>query len=549
MKRRNIFLSILLIFTLLFALCSCHGAQQTPPETGGSSDGDTGGTEVRSDRFEIPEGLDMSREYHITFWGKNESNKQQTETYKAAVAEFERLYPNIHVTYKSYTDYGMIYRDVITNIPTGTTPNVCITYPDHIATYKTGEDVVVSLDSLISDPKYGLGGTELRFDGVGRDEIIGKFLSEGVIDGEQYALPYMRSTEACYVNVSLLEALGYELPDVLTWDFVFEVCEAAMKKGEDGKFLANGQTSLIPMIYKSTDNMMIQMLAQRGADYSTDGGDVLIFNDDTKDILFNISRYAALRAFSTFSISSYPGNSMNRGQCIFAIDSTAGATWMGTDAPNIDIPESELADFEIAVRPVPQYDIENPKMISQGPSICIFDKADPGEVVASWLFAQFLLTDEVQIEYAQSEGYVPVTTSAQSNPEYLHYLSRGGDNNRLYYKVKIDATKLLLDNIDNTFVTPVFNGSANLRNAAGRMIDEVASDARIGTLMSGAYMDSLFNRMISMYHLPAEGADLSEKPMPAEAIALIVTLAVIWVGIGGFVLFGLYKKRKKSPKP
>ena len=45
-----------------------------------------------------------------------------------------------------YTDYGDIYNDVITNISTGTTPNVCITYPDHIATYLTGDNVVVPLD-------------------------------------------------------------------------------------------------------------------------------------------------------------------------------------------------------------------------------------------------------------------------------------------------------------------------------------------------------------------------------------------------------------------
>ena len=50
-----------------------------------------------------------------------------------------------------YTDYGKIYNDVITNIPTDTTPNVCITYPDHIATYLTGANVVVPLDELIDE--------------------------------------------------------------------------------------------------------------------------------------------------------------------------------------------------------------------------------------------------------------------------------------------------------------------------------------------------------------------------------------------------------------
>lgn len=50
-----------------------------------------------------------------------------------------------------YTDYGKIYNDVITNISTNTTPNVCITYPDHIATYLTGQNTVVPLDDLFAD--------------------------------------------------------------------------------------------------------------------------------------------------------------------------------------------------------------------------------------------------------------------------------------------------------------------------------------------------------------------------------------------------------------
>ena len=90
--------------------------------------------------------------------------------------------------------------------------------------------------------------------------------------------------------------------------------------------------------------------------------------------------------------------------------------------------------------------------------------------MASWLFAQYLLTNDVQIAYSQTEGYIPVTTKAQESEEYIDYLSREGEDNSTYYDVKIKACKLLLDNIDNTFVTPVFNGSTSLRNAAGQLI-------------------------------------------------------------------------------
>ena len=87
-----------------------------------------------------------------------------------AIEGFEALYPNVSVAIKLYTNYGDIYNDVITNISTGTTPNVCISYPDHIATYLTGESVVVPLDELISDEKYGLGGSELLFE-IGRAHV------------------------------------------------------------------------------------------------------------------------------------------------------------------------------------------------------------------------------------------------------------------------------------------------------------------------------------------------------------------------------------------
>ncbi len=90
---------------------------------------------------------------------------------------------------------------------------------------------------------------------------------------------------------------------------------------------------MIPFIYKSTDNMMIQLLRQYGAGYSNDQGEIQIFNDTTKQILETVASHVETGAFSTFKISSYPANFMNAGQCVFAIDSTAGATWMGTYFP------------------------------------------------------------------------------------------------------------------------------------------------------------------------------------------------------------------------
>lgn len=495
--------------------------------------------------FSIPEQFDTSKQIEITFWAKNDTNKTQVAIYDSAVAGFEKEYPNVKVNIRYYTDYGKIYNDVITNISTGTTPNVCITYPDHIATYLTGQNQVLELDDLIDDEKYGLGGSDVKFDAPKRNEMVEKYLDECYIGDHLYALPYMRSTEALYVNKTFVEKLGYELPDVLTWDFVWEVSEAAMEKNEDGTFKINGQNVLIPFIYKSTDNMMIQMLKQKGYDFTTDAGDVLLFNDNTKGLLYEISKHAGTRAFSTFKISSYPGNFINAGQCIFGIDSTAGSTWMGPDAPLSDIHKDDVAkDIEVVVRQIPQFDTENPIMISQGPSVCIFNKDDPQEVLASWLFTQYLLTNDVQIPYAQTEGYVPVTLKAQNSAEYQDYLSRGGEDNDLYYSIKLDATNLLLDNIDNTFITPVFNGSASVRDAAGQLIENVTNSMRRKQTVDDAYMKKLYGDIISLYRIDQLGASVSGGgkaadlgPLPLGSRLLIIILGAIWLLIIAYLCY------------
>ena len=499
--------------------------------------------------FTVPEGFDTLKNYEITFWAKNDTNVRQTDIYKQAIADFQELYPNITVNLRLYTDYGKIYNDVITNISTGTTPNVCITYPDHIATYLTGDNVVVPLDDLFSDPAYGLGGSEVRFDSPAQSEIIPQFLEECRIGGYYYAVPYMRSTEACYINKDYVEALGYTLPETLTWDFIWEVSEAAAAKNADGTFALNGQEVLLPFIYKSTDNMMIQMLKQKGAGYSTASGEIQIFNDTTTELLYTIAEHTESGAFSTFKISGYPANFLNAGQCVFAIDSTAGATWMGSDAPLVDIAEENIVDFETAVMPVPQFDPENPQMISQGPSICIFNKEDPQEVLASWLFTQFLLTNEVQIAYSQTEGYVPVTSAAQNTQEYQDYLSRAGEDNDTYYRVKIEASRLLLDHMDDTFITPVFNGSTSLRDTAGELIEEVTKGVRRHQTVDDAFIEELYEEQTSLHHLNETSASGSGKtdlgPLPPTAVTLLSCLAGAWVLI---LLYLFVSRMKKTGK-
>jgi len=187
-------------------------------------------------------------------------------------------------------------------------------------------------------------------------------------------------------------------------------------------------------------------------------------------------------------------------------------------------------------------------MISQGPSMCVFNKNDPQEVLASWLFAQYMLTDKVQIAYAQTEGYVPVTSKAQSTAEYQDYMSRGGEDNQLYYDVKIKAARLLLDNTDNTFVTPVFNGSASLRDAAGQLIETTTKSVKRKQTVNEEFIDKLYDETEALYRLDqgaavSGGSDKDLGPLPPTAKALLGALAATWFCIITYILVRFFKKK------
>ena len=87
MKKQMRFLAtVSLLLTTLF-LSGCHGSKGLK-------------------EFKIPEQFDQSKNYEITFWAKNDTNKSQTAIYQQAIDSFETQFPNIKVNLRLYTDYG-----------------------------------------------------------------------------------------------------------------------------------------------------------------------------------------------------------------------------------------------------------------------------------------------------------------------------------------------------------------------------------------------------------------------------------------------------------
>ena len=538
MKKKLLALGLLSLSAI--TLCSCHHV-------------------MSHEKFIVPTTFDENKQYTISFWAKNDSDQRQVDVYKKAISEFNEYYPNITIELRNFTSYPDIYREVLVNLNTDTAPNVCISYPDNVATYLESENSVVALGDLMKDSNYGFNGSLLKFKPIGEDGIVDSFLHEGIINDEYYTIPYMRSTEALYINKTYVERLGFEVPSVPSWDWLWEVAAKAVEEREGGTSVTSKtdpSKDFKPLIYKSSDNWLIQYAAQANIKYTTKDSDILLFNDDTTKFLLDLKdKCKNKKYYEVFSNTShYPGDLINVWDAIFGIDSTAGSSWIGFDSPQ-GASSLGYESFETELTVIPQVDINNPKMISQGPSICLFNKADSGVVMASWLFAQYLLSDSIQMAYQKTEGYLPVTKSVLNGEEFKNYLN----SDEIYSGCK-KAKELLLNNLDKTFITPVFNGSADVRSAAGYLINAV-STATNAFQTESAIKDKLYPAAIKNYDLtelynktnfdseteeekPKE--EINSKDMKVWKYILIVGLISVWVGLIAYFIYSFIKKKKQE---
>jgi multiple sugar transport system substrate-binding protein len=167
------------------------------------------------------------------------------------------------------------------------------------------------------------------------------------------------------------------------------------------------------------------------------------------------------------SYASYGFKKANEetGKIFMSIGSSAGATY------NRPVPVDGDYPFEVGIAPIPQVDKNNAKVISQGPSLCVFKKANPQEVLASWLFAKFLTTNvEYQARVSESNGYVPVMKSVQQDPTYMEFLSGAQENPTKY--ITAYAVTVAIQQAENCYTSPAFNGSSVARIQVGYLIQK-----------------------------------------------------------------------------
>ncbi len=448
MKKRLI--SLLLVLTVclgLVALVGCSGGT-TGSGNQGNATGDATGEDVT-----------------ITFYHTMGSNLR--DVLDRYIVEFNKLYPNIHIEHEQVGSYDDVRNQITTEITVGNQPNIAYCYPDHVALYNIAK-AVTTLDSFISST-----ATVTRADGTTEtlgltqeqvDDFIAGYYNEGKQfgDGKMYTLPLSKSTEVLYYNKTFFDKHGLTPPT--TWDELETLCATIKSIDPD----------CIPLGYDSESNWFITMCEQLGTPYTSATGDHFLFdNAENRAFVARFRSWYEKGYVTTQELSGgytselFTKAESESGNSYMSIGSSAGATHQRPDKVDDAYP------FEVGIATIPQANADNPKVISQGPSLCIFKKADAQEVMASWLFVKFLTTNvEFQAEFSMASGYVPVIKSVGENEVYKNeFLAKadGGDY------ISALSAKICLEQESAYYTSPAFNGSSTARDQVGLLMQKCLS--------------------------------------------------------------------------
>ena len=436
-------LALLLVVIMAFALMTaCQKAPTSKGEVNVSTDLVYDGSAVT-----------------VTFYHTMGANLREVlENY---IVEFNKLYPNITIVHEQVGGYDDVRDQISKEITVGNQPNIAYCYPDHVALYNLAS-ACVSMDNLIASTQEVTradGTTEIMgLTDAQKADFIEGYYNEGKEfgDGKMYTLPLSKSTEVLYYNKTFFTEHNLTVPT--TWDELEAVC-AQIKEIDPES---------IPLGYDSEANWFITMCEQYGSDYTSATGDHFLFDNETNRAFvkefnswYNSGYVTTQELYGAYTSGLFVAQTGTKSY--MSIGSSAGASHQRPEKVDGAYP------FEVGIATIPQVDASNPKVISQGPSLCIFAKENEQEVAASWLFVKYLTTTvEFQAEFGIASGYVPVLKSVAENPVYKEYLESadGGD-----YVTALSA-KVCLDQQAAYYTSPAFNGSSTARDQVGSLMSQ-----------------------------------------------------------------------------
>ncbi|NLK12466.1 MAG: extracellular solute-binding protein [Candidatus Phytoplasma sp.] len=465
MKMKKIF-SLLLLVVVTLSLAACRRVSAVVLDWN-----------VISDDLEI----DTSQNVRVIFW--HTYGKENQNLLDEFIAEFKVLYPHIEIVHEQKGGYDEIRNAVNTALPAGNEPTMVTGYSDHVAGY-INSGRVLPLNNLINNKN-----SEIAFTQAEIDDYITAFWDEGTVydnAGTVLNLPYSKSTEAMFYNKTFFDKHNLTVPK--TWDEVRSVSERIRTIIDADTTLTDDQKKeIIPFGYDSEANLFITAAEQKKIPYTSINeesleGEILFNNDKAKSMVDYFNAMVQDKLFTTKALlaGAYTSTKFTEQKLYMTIGSTGGT--------NYNIPAGNA--FEVGVASIPQFDLENQKVIQQGPNINMFLKDNVQENIAAWLFLKYITAPEQSARWSVSTGYSPVRNSSYETDTYKNYVNK--ENPTIKDKIFIDVFEVSRQQVDYYYTSPAFDRSSKARDQVGNLLYVVFSGQKsINDAFKDAYQETI----------------------------------------------------------
>ncbi|EAQ04060.1 SN-glycerol-3-phophate ABC transporter, periplasmicSN-glycerol-3-phosphate-binding protein [Pseudooceanicola batsensis HTCC2597] len=220
-------------------------------------------------------------------------------------------------------------------------------------------------------------------------------------EGDMLSLPFNSSSPVMWYNQDLLNEAGIEEAPT-TWDEMFEAAEKLQAIGHDCAFSFGWQSWVMVENYLAWHDQPIGSQENGFA-----GLDTEFQFAESEDLTNLLQRIADSQEDGTFKYGGRRGDSLPlfvSGEC---------AMWMNSSAYYAGISEQAEFEFGQAMLPLNTVAADEPQnSIIGGATLWVLEGHDDADYQGVAEFFKYMSSPEVQADWHQASGYVPITTAA-----------------------------------------------------------------------------------------------------------------------------------------
>jgi multiple sugar transport system substrate-binding protein len=331
----------------------------------------------------------------VEFWhihGFLLPSMQGEDTLQSLADEFNRTNTwGISVNTTTFNDYEEIITTIQSSIY-GDLPDLFLGYNYQAASLYRSGDLLADLSPYLNDARWGLTPEEIA-------DFLPVFWHQEQEEGARLGLPFYRSGQVLLYNQSWAEELGFDEAPATPDEFVDQACAAAAAFSAQGGLPARAGGLAID----ATAPTLAAWIYAFGGALDRPGESGYTFDDPPILEAFTFLRKLHDDGCAWFPGSPYPNQEFASRQALFVSGSVAGLHHQETAF------ETAGSSDRWAVIPYPS-EAGLPVMVVYGPSLFVL-RGEIEQELATWLFARWLASPEVQAGWVRDHGTLPTRNS------------------------------------------------------------------------------------------------------------------------------------------